>query len=173
MKLFFVLIVLCPFLLIAEVSPGIRLQKTHQLYWENGVTLDYTHDRLLDRQVHVGLTFISSRIGAAWNSNALKQDHYMIYGAWVFRRNRLLQPAVRVNTGYFFADYEAKLFDDLTNTSMLLSAETGFIINAYESLGISLMLGYNFITGNGRRGAGTLFPLFYHFSISWTLKGGV
>ncbi|MDZ7725629.1 MAG: hypothetical protein U5R06_23095 [candidate division KSB1 bacterium] len=148
------------------------MQKTHQLYWENGITLDYTHDCLLDQHLHVGLSFISSRFGTALNSNALKQDHYMLYGAWVFRPDESLQPVVRLNTGYFIADYESDLFNDLDNTSLLLSAETGFIVNAYKQLDLLLMLGYNFITGDGTSGAGTLFPLFYYLSVSWTLKGG-
>ena len=173
MKNFTLLVLLLfPVLLCAGFSPGIRLQKTHQLYWENGFTLDYTHDHLMEKHLHVGLSYISSRFGAALNSNALKQDHYMVYAAWVFRQHESLQPVLRLNTGYFYSDYESKIFNDLINTSLLLSAETGIMFNPVEPLCLSFMLGYNFITGDGIDGAGTLFPLFYYLSVSWSLKGG-
>ena len=37
-------------------------------------------------------------------------------------------------------------------------------------LSLSASLGYNFITGNGEQGPGTLFPLFYQFKLYYRIK---
>lgn len=148
---------------------GIRLQKSVNLYYENGVTLQYTNDRLVAGRLYLGVSYVSSRLGSAMGSNAIKQDNYILSSTYYFRPQRVLQPFARLNTGYFYADYEAAIFDDLPNSSVLLSPEVGISIKTNFPLKVGASFGYNLITGDGMKGPGTLYPLFLQTSITWSL----
>jgi len=152
-----------------EFTAGIRLQKTHNLYFENGITADYTCAKLWDKRIHLGFSYVTSRLGTAFHSNALKQDNYLGTLQFNFRRKKILSPIVKLNTGYFYVDLENPIFSDLPHTSALLSIEGGILINLKLPIRIALTFGYNFITGNGLSGPGTLFPLFYQLSISYKI----
>lgn len=41
---------------------GIRVQKTINLYYENGFTLQYTADQLASQRLYFGLSYVSSRL---------------------------------------------------------------------------------------------------------------
>jgi hypothetical protein len=163
------------FLFILSVSPtfaqdkflltGIRLQKTHNLYYENGVTFDYTQQKYLNTKIYIGFSYVTSRLGTALNSNAIKQDNYLIQVGYHFRKDKIICPVLQLNTGYFYADYGSPIFDVLPHSSMLLSFEPGIFLNFKYPVKSKLSLGYNFITGNGTSGPGTLFPLFFQCSI--------
>lgn len=86
-----------------KVDIGIRFQKTVDLYYENGITGQYN----FSKKVVFGASYITSRLGSAINSNAIKQDNFFISGAYRFRPNKMLQPFTRLNIGYFTADYES------------------------------------------------------------------
>jgi hypothetical protein len=150
-----------------EFTAGIRIQKTHNLYFENGLTLDYTNSKLWDRRIHFGFNYFTSRWGTAFHSNALKQDNYLGTIQFNFRREKLLCPFVRLNVGYFFANLESPIFSDLPHTSALLSMEGGILFNLKIPIQPAISFGYNFITGDGLSGPGTLFPLFYQLSINY------
>lgn len=104
---------------------GIRSQKSVNLYYENGVIVQYTNEKLMSNRLYFGLSYVTSRLGSAISSNAIKQDNYILSSTYFFRPERMLQPFVRLNTGYFYADYEEAVFDDLPNSSLLLSPEAG------------------------------------------------
>ena len=148
---------------------GLRLQKTINLYNENGLSVQYSHPTLCYDKLYFGLSYVTSRLGTAFNSNAIKQDNYILSGTWMFRPQHVVRPFARLNTGYFHADYEYAIFDDLDNNSMLLSPEGGVCFETHLPLKISLSMGYNVITGNGVNGAGTLFPLYLQTTLSWNL----
>lgn len=148
---------------------GVRLQKSVNLYYENGFTIQYTDERLLSGRLYMGLSYVSSRLGSAMGSNAVKQDNYLLSSTYFFRPNRSLQPFTRLNTGYFYADYEAEVFDDLPNETILLSPEAGISLTTSLPLKMGASVGYNLITGDGMDGPGTLFPLFVQISITWNL----
>lgn len=152
-----------------ELDIGLRFQKSINLYYENGFTIQYADDRLLSRRLFIGVSYVTSRLGTAMGSNAIKQDNYLISGSWMFRPQRSLQPFVRLNTGYFIADYEDPVFDVLPNTSILLSPETGLSYRFTFPLKAGISLGYNLITGDGMDGPGTLYPLFVQTSITWNI----
>lgn len=152
-----------------ELDVGLRFQKSINLYYENGFTVQYADDRLLSRRLFVGFSYVSSRLGSGMGTNAIKQDNYLISGSWMFRPQRSLQPFVRLNTGYFIADYEDPVFDVLPNTSILLSPETGLSYRFTFPLKAGISLGYNLITGDGMDGPGTLYPLFVQTSITWNI----
>ncbi|WP_187263845.1 outer membrane beta-barrel protein [Pontibacter beigongshangensis] len=144
---------------------GIRFQKTLDMYYENGLTAQYA----LSERWAVGAHYISSRLGSAMGSNAIKQDNIFVSGAYLFRPQRSLRPFVRANVGFFRADYEAEIFDNLPNTSPLASLETGLTYPITPPLKVTGSVGYNAITGDGTKGPGTLFPVFYQLSFTWNM----
>ncbi len=148
---------------------GFRFQKTINLYHENGITLQYADERVLSKRLFIGFSYVSSRLGTAMGSNAIKQDNFLISGTWMFRPQRSLQPFLRLNTGYFIADYEDPVFDVLPNSSILISPETGVSYRFTFPLKVSISLGYNVITGDGIDGPGTLYPLYVQTSITWNI----
>lgn len=160
-----VLIFKTSFCQVHSFDAGVRLQKTIGLYYENGITAQYN----LTRRWVVGASYISSRFGSAIGSNAIRQDNLIVSGAYLFRPARSLKPFVRANAGYFNADYESDLFNDLTHSSAIASADAGLVYYLKNPLKINLSLGYNAITGTGTKGAGTLYPVFYQTSITWNL----
>jgi hypothetical protein len=148
---------------------GARFQKSVNLYHENGVSLAYSDPNVLSDRLYFGLAYVSSRFGSAIGSNALKQDNFLFSGTWYFRPDRLIRPLGRINIGYFTADYEADIFDDLPNKSLLLSLEGGLGLSFRSPLRASLTLGYNLITGNGVRGPGTIYPVYLQSTIAWSI----
>jgi hypothetical protein len=153
----------------AELKGGVRVQKAQKLYWENGFTLDYANPKLMNRKVHLGVSYVSSRLGSAIGSNAIKQDQFFISGAYHFRSQKKLQPFTRLNTGFFHADYEKAIFDDLPNNAFLLSSDGGLYYSFDAPVTAGLSVGYNFSSGSGSSGPGTLYPVFYQMSIYYTL----
>jgi len=148
---------------------GLRLQKTVNLYSENGIAVSYSDKGLLPDRLYFGFSYVTSRLGTAFHSNAIKQDNYLVSAGWYFRRKHIIRPFGRVNTGYFSASYGDKIFDVLPRRSLLLSSDIGICFETHKPLKISTSLGYNFITGNGLKGPGTLYPVFYQLTITWNL----
>jgi len=126
-----------------ELGVGIRFQKTQSLYWENGIGADFTSDFLLHKKIHLKMSYATSRMGSAFNSNAIKQDNYLIGADWRFRSEKDLQIFAGANTGFFHADMEEAEFDVLPHNSMLLLLETGLFYKFKFPLATSLSVGYN------------------------------
>ncbi len=152
-----------------ELRGGIRLQKAQKLYWENGIAFDYASSKLANHKIHLGAGYVTTRLGSAMGSNAIKQDNFVVSGAYHFRSRKPLQPFARLNTGYFHADYEKAIFDDIPNTALLLSVDGGLYYNFKAPFTASLSAGYNLNTGSGSSGPGTLYPVFYQMTIYYTL----
>jgi hypothetical protein len=144
---------------------GLRFQKTVDLYYENGISGQYH----LTKRITLGASYLSSRLGSAFGSNAIKQDNFLLSGSWMFRPKKPLKPFLRANLGYFTADYESDTFKSLTNTSAIASMDAGLAYSFKSPLRLNLSIGYNAITGDGAKGAGTLYPVFYQTSIFWNL----
>ena len=171
-KLFFTLSVFLVVSVTAKgqnsvLDVGVRLQKTINLYYENGVSLSYSNKKLRSDQLYFGFSYVTSRLGTAMNSNAIKQDNYLLSSAYYFRKNHTVRPFLRLNAGYFSADYGDKMFDELPRTSPLLSTDFGLSFKTRLPLKIATSLGYNFVTGDGIEGPGTLYPIFYQLTLSW------
>ncbi|UAM99227.1 hypothetical protein K8354_05230 [Polaribacter litorisediminis] len=154
---------------LGEFKVGVRVQKTQKLYWENGLTVDFTSPKILKNRLHLGLSYVSSRFGSAMGSNAIKQDNFLINAGYFFRHQKKLQPFGRLNTGFFYADYESEIFDVLPNTALLLSLDAGFSYQFDAPITLQISTGYNLNTGTGSAGPGTLFPVFYQLSLYYTL----
>ncbi len=153
----------------SSLAVGIRFQKTLNLYTENGITAQYTNPRWVHNRLSVGASYVTSRLGTALSSNAIKQDNLLLFTVYYFRPNWLFQPFVKANVGYFKADYGNDLFSDLPQRSLLASPEVGLCYCPNLPLKISGSIGYNLLTGNGVSGPGTLYPVFVQSSITCNL----
>jgi hypothetical protein len=154
---------------LGELKGGVRIQKAQKLYWENGFSFDFASPKIADSRIHFGATYVTTRLGSAMGSNAIKQDNYLISAGYHFRHLKHFQLFTRLNTGYFHADYEEAIFDVLPNSAFLFSADAGVYYEFSIPLTVSLSAGYNLNSGNGSSGPGTLYPVFYQMSIFYTL----
>jgi hypothetical protein len=152
-----------------ELKGGIRIQKAQKLYWENGFSFDVASPKIADSRIHFGLSYVTTRLGSAVGSNAIKQDNYLISAGFHFRHQKQLQPFIRLNTGYFHADYEDEIFNVLPNSAFLMSADAGLSYEFRVPFTVSLSAGYNLTSGNGTSGPGTLYPFYYQMSIFYTI----
>lgn len=152
-----------------NLNAGIVFQKTQSLYWENGVGFDYSSANILDNKIHFKATFLSSRLGSAFNSNAIKQDNFIVGADWRFRSEKNLQIMVGLNTGVFKAHYDDPIFDVLPSSTILLSAETGLRYQFKFPMSAILSVGYNLRNGDGVGIPGSLFPVFYKLGFYYSL----
>jgi hypothetical protein len=154
----------------AVLDVGIRLQKSINLYAENGVTVQYTNPKLASQRLYFGASYVTSRLGTALvSSNAIKQDNVLLSASYYFWMKRQIRPVIKANVGYFAADYGSEIFNDLPKTSLLASPEFGLSYCPDFPLKINASIGYNLITGNGVKGPGTLYPVFVQTSITWNV----
>lgn len=154
---------------LGELKGGLRIQKAQKLYWENGFTLDFASPRIANKRIHLGASYVTSRIGTAMGTNAIKQDNFLISAGYHFRPQKQLQPFTRLNIGYFQADYEEAIFDVLPNSAMLFPVEVGLCYEFKMPITVSLSAGYHLNAGTGSSGPGTLYPVFYQMSLYYTL----
>ena len=153
-----------------ELALGGRFQKTNKLYWENGITTDFASEALLQKKLHLKFSYASSRLGSAIQSNAIKQDNYLIGLDWRFRSEKDFQLFTGINTGFFHADMEDPIFETLPHNSLLFSLEAGAFYKFKFPMAISCSGGYNLINGNGIDKPGTLFPLFFQLSAFYLIR---
>jgi hypothetical protein len=151
------------------INVGIRMQKASGLYWENGFDFEYSNKNILSDNLFFGFSYISSRLGTAFNSNAIKQDNFIFSARYYIRKDKSFRPFSKFNLGYFHADYGSEIFDSLDNTSLTAALELGLSYAMISKLKLSSSFGYNFISGNGIEGPGTLYPIFLQSTISWKL----
>jgi hypothetical protein len=164
--IFIILIVNQSFAQLHTFDIGLKFQKTQDLYYENGLTAQYN----LTSRWLIGASLITSRLGSAMGSNAIKQDNFLSSATYLFRSKKSLKTFVKGNLGYFNADYESDIFKNLTHSSAIVSTEAGLSYTFKNPLKVNLSIGYNLITGDGESGAGTLFPVFYQTSITYNFK---
>lgn len=153
-----------------ELNGGVVFQKVQKLYWENGLGADFTSDFLLKKHIHLTANYVTSRLGSALGTHAIKQDNFLIGANWHFLHNNPFQIFAGLNAGYFHADYEEEMFNDLPHSSVLYQLNTGFEYRFHSPFTASLGLGYNFINGDGVSTPGTLFPVFYQLKVFYRIK---
>lgn len=153
----------------STLDVGVRIQQTVNLYNENGIAISYSDKHLRPGKLFFGFSYVTSRLGTALNSNAIKQDNFLVSAAWHLRSHRVIQPFGRLNTGFFMADYNNKIFDELPRKSLSLAPDIGVSFQTRLPLKIATSVGYNLITGDGMSGPGTLYPVFYQLTVSWNL----
>jgi len=155
--------------LSGELKGGLRIQKAQKRYWENGFCFDFASPGIAEGRIHFGASYVTSRLGSALGSNAIKQDNFLVSAGYFFRHQKQLQPFARLHLGYFHADYEEEMFNVLTNSAFLFPVDAGLTYNFNVPVSVSLSAGYNFNAGDGTSGPGTLYPVFYQLSIFYTI----
>jgi hypothetical protein len=83
---------------------------------ENGISAQYSLPIL--NPISFLFDFVSSRLGSAYKSNAIKQDSYLLSASWHFNKNKPYHFVTRLNAGYFMLIMR-KLFKDIPNTAVL------------------------------------------------------
>ncbi len=153
-----------------HVDLGLRSQKAFGLYFENGIVSQFSSDSIAPKRLYLGIGYISSRLGSALGSNAIKQDNYQIWLSYYLKKDHKLRPFFSLGTGYFKADYESPDFEVLNQSSPLLSLTAGLEWASPYQLKVNLAFGYNIISGNGEKGPGTLYPTFGQLNFFYPLK---
>lgn len=117
------------------------------MYWENGVTAQYSFAKFKPDQFFVGLDYVTSRLGTAYQSNAIKQDSYLLSGSWLFNKSKPYHIVTRLNLGCFYSDLEEDMFKEIPNTSFLISPELGFKYTLKKApITLNLGVGFYIIT---------------------------
>ena len=165
------LFVLCNIIANAQtLEVGLRIQKTQEMYWENGVSAQYSFAKFKPNQFFVGLDYVTSRLGTAYQSNAIKQDSYLVSGSWLFNKNKPYHFVTRLNMGYFYSDLEEEMFAAIPNTSFLFSPELGFKYTLKKApISLNLGIGYYILTAKEGYSPGTLQPLYYHLDLYYSI----
>ncbi|QRR00174.1 hypothetical protein [Dyadobacter sandarakinus] len=153
----------------ASLNVGLRFQQTFDLYNENGITVQYANPKWMKNHLQTGISYISTRLGSAVGRNAIKQDHLFLTGSYLFRPEKVLRPMLSVNAGWFHADYESPIFQDLPQSSATVALEAGVSVKTNSPLRFGAALGYNLITGDGASGPGTLYPVYVQLNITYNI----
>ncbi len=153
-----------------SIQIGIRMQKAAGFYWSNGITAEYTPKLFAENGLNFGMYIVSSKLGTAFNSNAIPVHEINLSAIKYFRNKHLFRPLVRLNLGYAQANYKSDLFNDIPNKSMISSLETGVSYRFNYPIQIGISGGYNFITGDGLSGLGTTFPFYAGINLQYKLK---
>ncbi len=131
---------------------------------------EYNSDFLFKNKLKLKTAIITSRLGSALNSNAIKQESYTIGADWRFFNSKAFQLSTGVNGGIFKADYEDIQFESLTNKSGLTQMEVGLHHQFNIPINLSASVVYNIINSDGTQGAGTLFPLSYQVKLYYRFQ---
>jgi hypothetical protein len=148
---------------------GLRFQKTLDLYLENGVTVQYAHPKLWRSKLRVGISYVSSRLGSAIGSHAIRQDNLFFSGNYLFRNKKIFRPVTGISAGWFHADYGSDIFKMLPQSSPTIAAEAGIAFYFKSPLRLGASLGYHFITGDGVGVPGTLYPVYAQLNVTCNL----
>jgi hypothetical protein len=98
--------------------------KTQNMYWENGISAQYFW-KFQTKSIFIGFDFVSSRLGSAFSSNAIKQDSYLLSGSWHFNKINY-HFVTRLNAGYFYSDLEEDMFKEIPNTVFLFTRNLSY-----------------------------------------------
>ncbi len=152
-----------------QLYTGFLFQKTYGGYYENGLSILYSPIWQNDR-LFLGFDYITSRLGSAIGSNALKVDNYVFSTLYLFLKNYRFRPFTKINIGINYSDYEFEIFKDLSSSSMLLSLEAGGV---YQTKKIpfmaSLSIGYNLTSTDGSGSGSMIFPLFFRLGVYYDI----
>jgi hypothetical protein len=154
---------------VPALNVGLRFQKTLDLYFENGVTVLYSSPKLLHDHLRLGVNYVSSRLGSAIASNAIRQDNAFVSAGYLFEKGRKIRPGISVNAGWFHANYDSDIFEQLPQSSPTLAAEACLTLFTKAGIQIGAGIGYNLITGDGVDKPGTLYPVYAQVSLTYNI----
>ena len=150
---------------------GPRVERTWELYWENGAEVECSLANVFGGHLGLGASVTSTRIGSAWNPNALRQEQYLVNSAWNFRLQKRVRPYVNLSAGWFWLDVGPAIFDVIPHSSPLLVLGSGARVGIWGPISWNAGFGYHLITGDGKSGPGSIYPLFLHTSVQWRIPG--
>jgi hypothetical protein len=151
-----------------QCSVGPRFEKTIDLFWENGAEVACSSSSILWSHLGMGASITSTRIGSAFESNALQQEQYLLNARWIFRPQKRVEPYVGINAGWFWLNVENEaLFGWMPHSAPLFAVGAGTSANIFGPVWCSLGVDYHLITGDGNSGPGSLYPCILHASILW------
>ncbi len=172
MKKFIVLLLFSSSIILQAqtFNAGVRIQYTQNMYWENGISAQYSFKDFAPNKLYLGFDYVTSRLGSALGTNALKQDNFIFSGSWFFNHDKPFHFVTRLNVGYFYANMESEIFSDVPNTAFLLSPEIGFNYT-FNNLPLSINLGSGYYIDFAKEGysPGTLQPLYYHLDVYYSI----
>lgn len=153
-----------------SLNVGIKIQKSHLMYWENGISAQYSFKNFKPNQFYIGFDYLTSVLGSALGSNALSQHRYLASAAWHFRKEKAFQIVTKLNAGFFHVKLESEIFRDLPKNAFLLSPEIALRYQ-FKQFPIETQLGgsWNLNFANEGYSPGTLTPLAYHLTIYYQL----
>lgn len=149
---------------------GIRVEKAMGFYYSSGAYLEFSSNKLLNQRLNFGLTYVTSRLGTAFQSNAIPFWQLTANVNLMLRKKKHFKICFRLNGGYAQANYHDPIFDDLPQSSPIVSFEPGLLYDFKFPLRIGTGLGYNFITGNGITGLGVIYPVYFQFNAAYRFK---
>jgi len=149
---------------------GLCFKKMVGFYWMNGFTVDLSSSKILKEKINVGMNLASSSLGSALGSNAIPVHAVEVYIHKVFMEEKRFRPATGINLGYARANYGSNEFSNIPSSTILLSAEGGLLYEFVFPLRLNLSVGYNFISGNGLKGAGFIYPVFFQMKTLYRFR---
>ncbi|MDH4057608.1 MAG: hypothetical protein OEU76_02535 [Cyclobacteriaceae bacterium] len=175
-RLFFPKVLLLCIILFSNIAVaqglkvGLRFQKTSGMYWENGISTQYSFANFKPNRLFIGFDFVTSRVGTAFNSNAINQSSSLLSASWLFNKSKAYHFVARLNMGYFYSDLEEEFFKEIPHSAFLLSPELGFLYD-FKDIPVSLNIGSGFyiITAEDGYSPGTLQPLYYHLDLYYRI----
>lgn len=155
-----------------DYSLGLRTKKYVGFYYLNGISGDISFQKVMDHKLHFGFNLATSLLGSGLGSNAVTATELELSVSRHFRVHKHFQPLLRLNFGYANANYGDPMFDVLPQNDMLFSFETGFgyVLPVMKNkIKVLASGGYNFISGNGITGLGTVYPIYGAMTFFWKL----
>ncbi len=155
---------------ISSIEIGLRCKKFAGFYWENGVSGEFKFNEQGFNKLSFGFNVVSSKLGSAFTGYEIPTLAIEASIIKYFRDSKKLKPLIRLNIGYAHASFGSDIFDLIPRSSTLLSIESGVSYTLTNSLRLTTTGGLNFITGNGVKGLGTVYPFYGQFSLFYRLK---
>ena len=93
--------------------------------WVIGPEIGYSDFNLAAHRLQFKAAYLTSRLEQSFRQNLLRQDYFLLSPVWHFGRNRLFDPTVQLDLGYWRYDVESDLFRDLDNDSWVAAARSG------------------------------------------------
>jgi hypothetical protein len=153
-----------------QLEIGSLFQKSYHFYWENGITATYRPANIMNSRLGIGLNILSSKLGSALGTNAIRQNQILVFGQYDFRPGKSIRPFVQANFGYIKAQFDQLKFSDLELQSLLMSINAGVAGTIKENWILKGSQGYNIIGSNGRSGLATIYPFIFHLSAQYIIK---
>ncbi len=152
-----------------KIHAGLCFQKFAGFYWVNGISAEYSSQKILQRKLEFGFNFLSSRMGTALKSNAIPYWQTELVFIKRFRKEKMLKPQANISLGYAWANYGSDKFRNITDKSALLALQGGATMDFKFPLRLELLGAYNIIYGNGIKGLGLIYPFYAQMKILYKI----